>query len=137
LDDEHFLEAFQNGTLNAAEFNHEGHLRLSWLMLRRYGFNEGSRIVSNGIKRFATSKGAVKKYHETLTQFWLRLVFHAVETIPDISDFVDFLNYFPFLLNKDLPLQHWRFDTLQSEDSRQGWVWPDLIPLPAIRAHCD
>ena len=137
MDDKQFLEAFKNGTLSATEFNHKGHLRLSWLMLQRYGFGEGSRVVSKGIKRFATSRGAIKKYHETLTQFWLRLVFHAVETKPDVTNFADFLNSFPFLLNKDLPLPHWRFDTLQSEDSRQSWVTPDLVPLPSIRAHCD
>jgi hypothetical protein len=134
LDDEQFLEAFRNRTLPAAEFNHKGHLRLSWLTFRRYGFNEGSRSISEGIKRFAASKGALKKYHETLTQFWLRVVFHAVETKPDISEFADFLAQFPFLLNKDLPLKHWRSITLQENDCRQSWVEPDLIPLPTIRA---
>ena len=130
MDDEQFLEAFQNGTLPAAEFKHQGHLRLSWLILRRYGFGEGSRIVSDGIKKFATSRGALSKYHETLTQFWLRLIFHTVETKPNISDFSEFLNEFPFLLNKDLPLRHWRADTLQSEAPRITWVRPDLTPLP-------
>jgi hypothetical protein len=104
LNDAEFLDAFQNLTLPAGQFNHQGHLRLCWLTLRRHGFGQGGRLVSDGIRRFAASKGAVDKYHETITQFWLRIVYHAMQSKPEVSEFPEFLSSFPFLLKKDLHL---------------------------------
>ena len=132
MDDAEFLQAFRDGRLPSGEFNHRGHLRLSWLLLRQHGFVEGSRIVPDGIRHLAASKGAAAKYHETITQFWLRIVYHAIQTQPSIHEFNEFLSNFPFLLDTGLPSKHWHPPTIQSMDARATWVEPDLKLLPAI-----
>ena len=129
LNDQDFLRAVEDSSLPSAEFNHKGHLRLTWLMLRSHGFQEGAMIVRNGIRKFA-DKGALTKYHETITQFWLQIVYHAIQTRPNISDFNEFLDAFPFLLNTGLFTKHWRQATIQSLSARANWVEPDLAPLP-------
>jgi len=130
LNDHEFLTAIEDGSLPSAEFNHKGHLRLTWLMLRCHGFKKGAMAARNGIRKFAADKGALAKYHETITQFWLQIVYHAIQTRPNISDFNEFLDAFPFLSNTALFTKHWRQVTIQSIAARANWVEPDLAPLP-------
>ena len=75
-------------------------------------------------------KGQGIDYHETLTVFWAQIVHHAIHAGSGIDDFDAFLASFPFLLDKGLPLRHWRSGMLWSESSRAGWTEPDLLPLP-------
>jgi len=81
-------------------------------------------------KQSARSKGASGTYNETLTQFWIRVVNHAIQTNPSAQEFEEFINTFPILLNKQLPLNHWRRETLSSDRARSDWLEPDLRPLP-------
>ncbi len=79
---------------------------------------DGDRLVLN-------------KYHETLTQFWVRIVSHLIDARPEIAAFERFLEVFPYLLDKELPSQHWRRETMQSQAAQAHWVEPDLLALPA------
>jgi hypothetical protein len=130
MTDDEFLQAFSEGRLANHEFRHRDHLRLAWLQVSRLG-PEGARdAVAEGIRRFAALHGVPQKYHETMTQFWVRIVGHMVATRPEIDRFDRFLEAFPQLLGKDLPFRHWERDTLMSPPARAAWVEPDVQPLP-------
>jgi hypothetical protein len=112
------------------QFHHQDHLRLAWYITQHHDLASATDLITTGIRSFATHHGQATKYHETMTQFWIRLVAHLVKRRPDISDFATFLATFPQLLLKDLPYQHWRHETMQSPAARVAWVEPDLLALP-------
>ena len=130
MTDHEFLAAFMDCTLPNDRFHHRDHLRLAWLLVTRLGFEAGSAAVSEGIRRFAAANGHAAKYHETMTQFWVRVVAHTSQARPDIADFDSFLEEFPTLLDPSLPFRHWRRETMFSPAARAGWIEPDIRALP-------
>lgn len=131
MTDDEFAQAFLSGALPPSQFHHRDHLRLAWSLSRSLGGDEASRVIADGIRRFATHHGQARKYHETMTAFWVRLVSHLTQAHPDSTDFPTFLAAFPHLLDKDLPYRHWRRETMLGEEARARWVEPDLLTLPA------
>jgi len=131
MSDDEFLARFEDGTLPNAAFRHRDHIRMTWLYLRREGFETGARRVRDGIRRFAAAKGATMLYHETLTSAWIHLVAAALED-GDGASFDAFTNAHPELLDKQRPWLHYRAETLAGAAARGGWVEPDRAPLPAI-----
>jgi hypothetical protein len=92
--------------------------------------DDAERIVAHEIQKFAVANGAPKRYHDTMTRFWVRLVGHAMENAPDARSVDALLAMFPVLLDKTPPYRHWRRETFNSDRARAGWVEPDLVPLP-------
>jgi hypothetical protein len=129
MNDQEFLRAFHESTLSSEDFRHRGHLRLAWLVLRTCALEEALPLLSLGIRQYASSKGAGSTYNETLTQFWIRIVNHAMRTHPT-TEFEQCINTFPILLDKQLPFHHWRRETLDGNRARSSWLEPDLRPLP-------
>jgi hypothetical protein len=129
MNDREFLRAFHDCKLSSEDFRHRGHLRLAWLVLRDHGLEESLRFLSLGIRQFASFKGAIDIYNETPTQFWTRIVNHAIQEHPSAQEFEQFINALPILLDKQLPYRHWRRETLGSKLARSGWLEPDLLPL--------
>ncbi len=128
MNDQEFLRAFEAHTLS--EFPHKSHIRMAWLYLRADGWEKGNIQIQNGIRDFAATLGASRKYHQTITMFWARLVQHAIEHQPDINDFDRFLEKYPLLLNGRVISFHYSATLIQSEEARNQWMEPDLLPLP-------
>lgn len=122
MTDAEFLRRFFDASLPNSEFKHQSHIRLTWLCLRSHDFSEASRLIIKGIKKYAAAQGASQKYHETLTRIWIQLVADAIARHPDIDNFEDFIHQASELLNKDLPLQYYSKELLNSELARQEWI---------------
>jgi hypothetical protein len=103
LDDAEFLKKFHDCSLS--ELRHADHLRLAFLVLRNHEFEAARNFISDGLKRYAASKGTANGYHETITCFWLALVKHCLKR-SDIPDFEQFLAAYPLLHDKHLMLKH-------------------------------
>jgi hypothetical protein len=129
-EDAAFLRAFEQGCVPNSAFHHRDHVRLTWLYLRRDGPELGSRRVAEGIQRFATANGAAQLFHVSITGFWVRLAHHVIETFPEITRFDDLLAAVPLLADKTAVYRHYSRELLSSPAARQGWVPPDLLPLP-------
>src|SRR5262245_50476442 len=91
MNDEEFLSAFENCTLES--FHHKDHIRMAWIYLRKFGYEVGSTKVKEGIKKFAAAKNATTLYHETITEFWIRLVKHVIEN-HNVESFEKFFDSF-------------------------------------------
>jgi hypothetical protein len=128
--DEQFLRAFESGSLPNEAFHHLDHLRMAWLYVRRDGAAEAESEVVTNLRRFAAAKGALPIFNETLTRFWVRLVAHVVDHFPDAERVDALVDCWPLLRDKSLPYRHYRRETLFSPAARDGWVMPDLLPLP-------
>ena len=99
MNDRELLTAFHNGKLSSEDFRHRGHLGLASLVLRDHGLEESLRLLSVGMRQFASFKGAIDMYNETLTHFWTRIVNHAIQEHPSAQEFEQFINALPILLD--------------------------------------
>jgi hypothetical protein len=115
----------------SARFGHRQHVHLTWLSVQRHGVRAAVTLVSDGIQRTARYQGAPQKYHATISRAWVELVGHHIR--PG-EDFEAFAGRCPELLDKRLLARHYRSSTLASPAARDGWVEPDLEPLPGPTA---
>jgi hypothetical protein len=134
-DDENFLRAFEDLSFPADQFHHREHLRVAWLYLKSSDASRAAERMSAGILRFANHHGATQKYHHTLTLFWMRLVAVALVETPESRKFEEFLAANPELSDKNLIAEYYSEKLLQTASAREGWVEPDLQPLPDLRVH--
>jgi hypothetical protein len=126
MTDDEFLARFENHTLD--EFTHRDHLRVAFAYSRRGGVAaaiQGARRI----RGFAEAAGATRKYHDTLTVAWARVVAHLAGCHPALA-FGPFLDEHPELQRRDLMLGHYSKALLFSDAARAGFIEPDLLPLP-------
>jgi hypothetical protein len=127
LTDAEFLRRFEAHALDS--FSHRDHLRVAFAYARRGGLEaavEGARRI----RGFAEALGDRRKYHETMTVGWARIVGRrAVESAP--LTFPAFLDTHPELLRRDLLHAHYSRALLSSPQARTAFVEPDLAPLPS------
>lgn len=133
--DEDFLRAFEDLSFPADQFHHREHIRVAWLYLKSSDATRAAERMTVGILRFANHQGATRKYHHTLTVAWMRLVAAALVETPEGYDFAKFLAEHPELGDKDLLKKYYSPELVQNNAAREGWVEPDLQPLPNLRVY--
>jgi hypothetical protein len=130
LDEDEFVSRVESCCYPNERFRHGDHIRLAWIYVRRYGAREAEKRITTTIQRFATSLGHEKKYHETLSRAWLRLVAVAHALTPKIASFDEFTTKHGWLLDRSALTTFYSGRCLSSEAARHGWVEPDRTPLP-------
>ncbi|HKV60556.1 MAG TPA: hypothetical protein VJO16_01470 [Candidatus Acidoferrum sp.] len=133
--DEEFLRSFEDLSFPADLFHHREHIRVAWLYLKASDATHASERMSEGIRRFANHHGATQKYHHTLTLAWMRLVAAAVVETQESFAFEQFLAAHPELTDTKFLDKFYSKELLQSAAAREGWVEPDLQPLPDLRIY--
>jgi hypothetical protein len=121
MSDDDFLAAFAARTLPPAQFNHVGHLRLAWINLRRLPLDDAINATCEGIRGYATHLGAADKFHWTVTEALLRLLY-ADRALP----WADFLAANGQDVRARLAL-HYSDAALAA--GRERFVAPDRAPL--------
>ncbi|HEX2823658.1 MAG TPA: hypothetical protein VHO07_26365 [Streptosporangiaceae bacterium] len=114
----------------AGQFRHRQHINLAFVAVRRYGMPEATAKICTWIRHIAAYERAPQKYHYTVSRAWTEIVAHHVDADPDCADFDVFAERNPALLDKRLLSRHYRSATLAAGAARNGWVEPDLRPLP-------
>lgn len=126
MSDEELLARFEDGSLPNGAFHHEQHVRVAWMLVRRYGMPDALGRFSQALKRFAEAKGAVGLYHETMTWAYLFLVAERIARGPGESwerfaaDNQDLLTWKPSLLDR-----YYAPETLKSDLARRTFIMPD------------
>ena len=133
--DEDFLRAFEDLSFPADQFHHREHIRVAWLYLKSSDATRAAERMASGVLRFANHHGATQKYHHTLTLAWMRLVAAALVETPEDHNFTKFLAEHSELADKDLLKKYYSSELLQAKSAREGWVEPDLQPLPNLRVY--
>jgi hypothetical protein len=128
MNDNNFLNDFEQAKFKA--FPHRDHIRMAWLYLSSDGWEVGYEKIQSGLKHFAEAIGQVDKYHETITCFWGLVVYHAIHTESEITDFGVFETTFPFLFDKSILYKHYSREHLFSAKARKVWLEPDIRPMP-------
>jgi hypothetical protein len=132
MSDHEFLTAFLDCSMPASGFDHRGHVRAAWLMLRCYPEDEAAQRTCDGIARLATHLGVPGKYHRTLTEALVRLMAHGGAADHGMS-WNDFVHKNRLLMEdaRGLLARHYSEQTLGSPDARKNFVPPDRLPLNA------
>jgi len=130
LDDESFLEQFENQTLDPSLFNRLGHLRLAWLYLHRYRLEKALALTCTGIKRYAEHHGAYDKFHLTISDALVRILDKRISRSRH-SDWRRFLSENSDLLDDAIAVlnKHFSKPLLASDKAKHSLVAPDRKPL--------
>jgi len=131
MTDDEFMQAFETCRLSSDDFDHRGHLRIAWLLLRRHPLDRAIEEICSGIARIARHFGAPEKFNRTLSAALVRLMAHAAARSPDES-FEAFLTANPAFVHdvRGLLAQYYSPGLLQSADAKQRFAMPDLQRLP-------
>jgi hypothetical protein len=71
---EDLVQAFEDLTLDPAQFTHSRHLELAWRYLQTYGFPDGAVRFGERLRTYVHHVGAAQKHHETITWAYLVLL---------------------------------------------------------------
>ncbi|HEV2282383.1 MAG TPA: hypothetical protein VGX75_08340 [bacterium] len=122
--------SFERCEIPNAAFHHRDHLRLAWIYVRQSDPDTAANRAARSIRRYARHHGVGRRYHETLSRAWVRIVALAMAETPEAAGFEDLLAAQPHLLDKKLPLKHYSAARLWSDPAREGWLGPDVRAFP-------
>lgn len=130
LSDREFIRQFEQKTLPQVYFDHRGHLRLAWLYLNHCSLDEAIRKTIRGIKAYADSLGATGKFHHTLTEAVVRIMYGRLQQ-GRFSTLDAFLSANPDLVQnlRAVLRSYYSEDRLNSVVARRGFEFPDLRKL--------
>ena len=135
VDDESLLAGFEDCTLPEPQWNHQAHIRVAYLYLRRHPFDEALERMRASLKRYNAARNVPdiphRGYHETLTVAWLTLVASVMKHHGVGQDSLDFCREQPFLLNRFLLRLYYTRRTIMSPAAKRAFLPPDIAPLPS------
>ena len=134
IDDDTFLAEFEAGRWPIEQWHHQQHIKLAYLYLRRYPLEAAMNRIRERIK----AHNAVHKlpelpasgYHETMTQAWMRLVYHTLCEYGPAETADDFCEQNPQLSQQKVLRLFYSRDQFMSSQAKFEFVEPDLTPLP-------
>jgi len=123
-----WLARFEEGALEPAEFNHQGHLRVIWLLLQRHDVPEATARFKAGVKRLIARAGGGDKYHETITCALTALVAQRMARLEEAAgDWRAFQAANPDLFTQWRACldRYYRSETLNSPLAKTLFLLPD------------
>ncbi len=133
-DIEQLVRQFEAHTLPKEEWTHQAHLVVGFWYAWHNDFSQALLKLRKGITSYNESVGTPNTdnmgYHETITQYWLILIYWYMEH-QESRNLENALNQF---LNSPLrkkygPLAYYSKGCLFSPLARKSWVKPDKKPL--------
>ena len=122
--DADFLNDFSNCTFPPTLFTHEAHLRLAWILLKKFDAEKAGEKLCELIQRFDQKFGDGTKYHCTITMAAAQIVNHFMDKKNET--FHDFIHANPRLMThfKDLILAHYTDDVFTNQDAAKAYHSP-------------
>ncbi|MDQ3805469.1 MAG: hypothetical protein M3416_16775 [Acidobacteriota bacterium] len=129
---EEVLRGFESCELPAAEFDHGRHLTVALALLARLGDERATAArMREGLARFIAGNGVdPRKYHETLTLFWVRRVRAFAARAGTGRPLAELANeLIEECGDSRLVFEYYSKAVVDSDEARARWVEPDLKPL--------
>jgi len=120
------IESFEAGCFDATSFDHEAHLYVAWLYVRKYPPAEAIGRFSAALRRLTASLGVPGKYHATITWFFLLLIAERCACTP-APDWEAFRQANQDLLRRDEDIvsRYYSAELLATRHARENFVLPD------------
>ena len=130
LSDDQFEMQFQTAKLPTSLFNHEAHVRLAWIHIKKYGCEIAIENITSQIMAYVIAIGETEKYNMTLTVAAVKAVNHFMQKSSS-NNFPDFIAEFPRLNTnfRELIALHYKMDIYHSAIAKREYVEPDLLPF--------
>lgn len=128
---EEVVHRFEECSYTPEEFVHEKHLTVAAVYFVRFDGAVAWERMRSGLRKFISHHGK-NAYHETITEFWLSLVEHAIrEGMPADRDVVARVNQVVRRFrDKNMIYAHFSRERLATPDAKASWLEPDLAAIP-------
>jgi hypothetical protein len=100
--DEELTDAWEAATVFPDGISHEQHLRIAWVLHRRYGPEEATARLMRGTKRACAAHSCPEKFDAALTERWAHAIADAIERDGAETTASRFLDAHPQLQRGDL-----------------------------------
>jgi hypothetical protein len=125
MDDATLLKLFETATLDSLP--HEYHLRIAYLLTRKYPLDQVSDVVLAGFRKLAPSLGlSPSSIHVTMTVAWTKVI----AGLGGEGTSEEFIALHPELLRRDMLSKYYSAGQLHGGHSRTKFVAPDRLPFP-------
>ena len=120
------IENFEAGDIDATRFDHESHIYVAWLYVRRFGTIDAIARFDAALRRLTLRLGIPGKYHATMTWFFLLLV---AERFNERDGWQSFRSSNADLLqdSKKILGRYYSEELLFSDIARERFVLPDNL----------
>jgi predicted ATPase len=124
------VNEFEACSFHPAEFRHHQHLAVVLWYVANLPFAEARKRMKSGIQRLAARYGKTG-YHETITEFWLRMVRGFLLEDERAQSLAMVANQLiEKYADKNLILDYYSAELLASPQAKSDWVAPDVKPIP-------
>jgi hypothetical protein len=124
------VRAFEEASILPSHFCHSGHIAVALTYLESEALDQALERMRGALLRFSARHG-VNVYHETVTQFWMKLLDHLAATHYRELPLWRRINLIVQRWTVADPLHaHYSRNVLQSSGARESWIEPDRLPLP-------
>jgi hypothetical protein len=126
------VDEFEKCTLPYSRWSHEAHLMVAFYYLSNFSYEEALDHMRNGIKKYIKANGIEttkdRGYHETITVFYMKNIFHYLEEINHykLPRSMVIKRLIEIFGNKTFLAEYYSKDRLMSWEARINWVEPDL-----------
>ncbi len=123
------LRKFENATIGRDDWKHAEHMVVALFYLRDHDLETATAKMRSGIlnlliKGFEVDLSKEMPFHETITVFWMRLVYDYLKSSNGDS-LLDKANELADFYDKDYPLRFYSRELLFSDRAREAYVEPD------------
>jgi hypothetical protein len=137
MNDVELLGRFESQSLTCADWTHRLHVRMAYLYLRDYPFDQALDRIRAGIQRLNASnhvhEGPQAGYNETVTVAWVRIIHTLLLEHSAAATSDDFVDANSMLLCSRLLRLFYSRAIWTEQDCQTQFVEPDLTPLPRSR----
>jgi len=131
--DNEFKIQVESGEFPVPDFDHRAHLRLAYIYLAENEASAAVELMRNSLIGLLIQAGINpdKKYHETLTQAWVKAVNHFIINTERSDSADDFIDQNKAMLDSKIMMTHYSTEVLFSDKARQSFIEPNLEPIPS------
>ncbi|MGZ4964164.1 MAG: hypothetical protein ACXWKG_10165 [Limisphaerales bacterium] len=136
--DDQFLATFESGQWPRDQWHHREHIKVAYLYLRQYSFDEAVARIRERIKAHNAAQNITDTptsgYHETMTQAWMRLVYLTLREYGPAESADAFYERSPQLSEVKVLRLFYSRELMMSARAKAEFVEPDLAVLPRAKA---
>ncbi len=121
------VDRLERCLLAGDEFRHQDHLAVAVVYLYASDLESAVDKMRASLVRFSSHHDASKKYHETMTRFWVELVEKRLDRSACLCESVHRVQ--AELSDKNIINQYYSAERLNSPEAKAQWVEPDLALL--------
>ena len=133
-EDAELIRRFEDLTLPFDQWTHRTHVKVAYLYLTQYPFDEALAIVRRRIQAYNAAndvpEGPTSGYHETMTHAWMRLIDVIRREYEPYASADAFFDDHPQLERRQVLRFFYSRDRFLDPEAKHRFLEPDLAPLP-------